>query len=196
VLPARLWGQKPTGGKIEVLIERILDEHRILVHLRASKTPKVGSIFQLGQVNFEVLGRREALFELYCHDAQPVINIIEEIGEIPLPPYLKRAPEALDRERYQTVYSEPKGSVAAPTAGLHFDQALITQLRDKKITIAYLTLHVGAGTFAPVRVEKIAEHRMHSEYLEVSESVCEQVKATQARGNKVIAVGTTSMQLC
>jgi len=194
VIPARLWGQKSTGGKIEALVERILDEHRLLAHVRASKSPKAGSTIVLNQVLFKVLGRLEDLFELQCEDPRPILEVIEAIGEIPLPPYLNRIPDQADSERYQTVYADPKGSVAAPTAGLHFDQTTLNQLRQKGVEIAYLTLHVGSGTFTPVRSEEIKQHKMHTEYLEVSESLCEKVKATRAKGGKVIAVGTTSVR--
>lgn len=193
VIPARLWGQKETGGQVEVLVERILDQHRVLAHVRASKSPKPGTYLQLGNsIRFEMLQRQNDLFELRCDDARPVLEVIEAIGELPLPPYFQREPEESDKERYQTVYALHKGSVAAPTAGLHFDNVLLERLRAQGVHTGYLTLHVGAGTFAPVRVDDIAQHRMHPEYIEVSAELCEQVKATKARGGRVIAVGTTS----
>jgi len=193
VIPARLWGQKDTGGRVEVLVERILDDQCILAHVRASKSPKPGSYLQFSQnIRFKMLSRQEDLFELICESEENVLTVIEKIGELPLPPYFERAPEKKDDERYQTIYADPKGSVAAPTAGLHFDEEIMQQLQQKGVEIAYLTLHVGAGTFAPVRVENIREHRMHSEYIEVSESLCEKIRATKARGGRIIAVGTTT----
>ncbi len=193
VISARLLGHKQSGGKIEVLVERILDQHRILAHVRASKPPKPQSLLLFEKdVTFEVIQRVNELYELRCLDPRPVLDVVEDIGQIPLPPYFQRSPEASDKERYQTVYAEHKGSVAAPTAGLHFDHALIEQLKAKGVEMAYVTLHIGAGTFAPVRVDNIKEHRMHAEYIHVSAEVCEQIKKTKARGGRVIAVGTTS----
>jgi len=190
VIPARLRGEKDTGGKIEMLVERILDDHRVLSHVRASKSPKPGSqIIFNKNIHFEMLARVNDLFELRCLDPRPVLEIIEELGEIPLPPYMNRNPEESDIERYQTIYADPKGSVAAPTAGLHFDNKIMQQI---KAQTAYLTLHVGSGTFLPVRTENILEHHMHAEYLEVSEDLCEKIKTTKSRGGRVIAVGTTS----
>jgi S-adenosylmethionine:tRNA ribosyltransferase-isomerase len=193
VIAARLFGTKETGGRVEVLVERILDHSRILAHVRASKTPKLNSfiLFRDG-IRFEVIGRQHELFELRCTASQPVLTVIEALGEIPLPPYFQRSPEESDKERYQTIYAQHKGSVAAPTAGLHFDVELFQQLQVKGVNIGYVTLHVGAGTFAPVRVEDIEQHRMHAEYIEVSSALCEQIKKTKAQGGRVIAVGTTS----
>ncbi len=193
VISARLFGQKATGGQVEMLIERILDSHRVLAHIRASKSPKPNSKLAFAEnILFTVLQRHDDLFELQCDDPRPVLEVIETIGEIPLPPYFHRAPEASDKERYQTIYAEHKGSVAAPTAGLHFDQHLFQQLQAKGVEIAYVTLHIGAGTFAPVRVDDVTQHKMHAEYVDVSEKLCEQVRATKARGGRVIAVGTTA----
>lgn len=193
VIPARLFGTKETGGRIEMLVERILDQHRVLAHIRASKSPKPQTVLSFADnIRFEVLGRVDDLFELRCLDERPVLHVLEAIGEIPLPHYFRRAPEESDKTRYQTIYAEHKGSVAAPTAGLHFDHELFQVLKKKGIGIAYVTLHIGAGTFAPVRVDDITQHKMHSEHVEVSASVCEQIKATRARGGRVIAVGTTA----
>jgi S-adenosylmethionine:tRNA ribosyltransferase-isomerase len=193
VIPARLIGQKVSGGRVEILVERILDENRILAQVKASKTPKAGSfLLFLPNVRFEVLQRHEDLFELRCEDKRSVLELIEAIGQIPIPPYFARMPDANDKERYQTIYAESKGSVAAPTAGLHFDADLLARLRQKNIEIDFVTLHVGAGTFASVRVEDITQHRMHAEYIEVSAALCEKIKATKARGKRVIAVGTTT----
>jgi S-adenosylmethionine:tRNA ribosyltransferase-isomerase len=193
VIPARLFGQKESGGRVEILVERVLDDHRVLAHVRASKPPKPQTrVLFDDDICLEMVARHDDLFEFRCLDERPVLDVIEAIGQIPLPPYFQREAEASDVANYQTVYAQHKGSVAAPTAGLHFDAALLEALRAKGVGLAYLTLHVGAGTFAPVRVDRIAEHRMHAEYIEVSESVCEQVRQTKARGGRVIAVGTTS----
>ena len=200
VIPARLFGHKQTGGRVEVLVERVLDSRRLLAHVRASKSPKTGSRLILSEtVEAEMLGRAGALFELRLTDAadpaREVMAILDELGHMPLPPYIKREDEYdFDRERYQTVYARRKGAVAAPTAGLHFDNMMLDRLRRQGIETACVTLHVGAGTFQPVRVENIAEHHMHAEWLEVSEQVCAQVAETRARGGRVIAVGTTSVR--
>jgi S-adenosylmethionine:tRNA ribosyltransferase-isomerase len=194
VIPARLLGHKETGGKIEVLVERILDHQRIVGLLRSSKTPKIGSFIHLNNTRFEILARHQDLYELRCVEDKPVLEVIEELGQIPLPPYFQRDAEASDLDRYQTVYAEHKGSVAAPTAGLHFDDAMFAKLKAEGIETAYLTLHVGAGTFMPVRVENIHEHKMHSEYIEVSAGLCEKIKQTKANGGRVIAVGTTTLR--
>ncbi len=193
VIPARLKGQKETGGRVEILVERILNQQQILVHLRASKSPAPGCYLHFAEeIRFKVLGRQHNLFVLECAEQTPVLEVIERLGEIPLPPYLHRPAEEADKERYQTVYAEDKGSVAAPTAGLHFDQPLLKQLRAKGVDLAFLTLHVGAGTFLPVRTANILEHHMHPEYVEVSAAVCEKVRRARARGGRVIAVGTTT----
>jgi S-adenosylmethionine:tRNA ribosyltransferase-isomerase len=193
VIPARMWAHKESGGQVEMLVERILDDHRILAHLRVSKSPKPQSYLLVAEgIRFEVLGRQEDLYELRCEDARTVLEVIERIGAIPLPPYFEREPEESDKERYQTIYAEHKGSVAAPTAGLHFDAAMFTKLQEKGVQIAYLTLHVGAGTFAPVRVEQVEKHHMHSETIQINADLCAKVNAAKARGGRVVAVGTTS----
>lgn len=192
VIPARLYGFKKTGGQVELLVERILDQHRILVKMKVSKKPKTGDLLFFSEVPFEFLCRHDDLFEFYCHDSRHVLQVIESIGEIPLPHYLKRSPDVSDYERYQTIFAEEKGSVAAPTAGLHFDQALLDQLRNQKVEIEFLTLHVGAGTFAPVRAHDITQHQMHAEYIEVNSALCAKIKKTHAEGGRVIAVGTTT----
>lgn len=195
VIPARLFGEKATGGKVEMLLERPLDTHRALVHLRSSKSPKPGTSLHFeGGIEALVEGRREALFELRFLGDTPLIALLEKHGHMPLPPYITREDELSDRERYQTVYARREGAVAAPTAGLHFDDAIMKQLADKGIETAFVTLHVGAGTFQPVRADDIKEHVMHSEWLEVSEQACQVVNAAKARGNRVIAVGTTSVR--
>lgn len=195
VIPARLYGKKASGGKIEILIERLLEDNRALAHIKASKSPKIGTELILGEegnVSVTMLARHDTLFELQFPD--DVLNILNEIGHIPLPPYIDRPDEAQDREVYQTVYSKVPGAVAAPTAGLHFDQPLLEKLKNKGVEMEFVTLHVGAGTFQPVRVENIETHIMHAEYAEVPTSVVDAVLACKARGNKVIAVGTTSVR--
>ncbi len=195
VIPARMFGQKASGGKIEVLVERLIDDKRFLAHIRASKSPKVGTELILeGQVNATMVARHDALFELEVHSEQSVLQVLEEVGHMPLPPYIDRPDEESDKERYQTVYNEKPGAVAAPTAGLHFDEALLEQIKAKGAELAFVTLHVGAGTFQPVRVEEIDDHIMHAEYIEVPAEVVEQIKATKQRGGRVIAVGTTSVR--
>lgn len=195
VIPARLLGQKESGGKVEVLIERVLDEHRVLAHVRASKSPKVDSKLILeGSVEVEMVARQGALFELRFLSEEPVLSLLEQYGHMPLPPYIDRPDEDSDKERYQTVYNRVPGAVAAPTAGLHFDDDILQKLKDKGVQSEFVTLHVGAGTFQPVRVDNILEHQMHSEYAEVSPQVVEAILATKAAGKRVIAVGTTSVR--
>ncbi len=195
VIPARMFGQKASGGKLEVLVERLLDEHRVLAHIRCSKSPKPGTEILLeGKVKATMVARHDALFELEFHGEQSVLSILEDIGHMPLPPYIDRPDEESDKERYQTVYNEKPGAVAAPTAGLHFDDELMVQLKDKGVEFAFVTLHVGAGTFQPVKVDEIADHIMHAEYVEVPAHVVEQINQTKANGGKVIAVGTTSVR--
>ena len=195
VIPARVFGQKATGGRIEVLVERIIDSRHALAHVRASKSPKPGARLILeGGAEVTVTGRREALFEIDFGEAQSVWDVLEAIGHMPLPPYITRADRIDDRDRYQTVYAERPGAVAAPTAGLHFTDTLLAALADKGVETCFVTLHVGAGTFQPVRVDKIEEHRMHAEWVEVTPEVVARVRACRARGGRVIAVGTTSVR--
>ncbi|GHA23468.1 tRNA preQ1(34) S-adenosylmethionine ribosyltransferase-isomerase QueA [Oceanisphaera arctica] len=195
VIPARLFGRKASGGKLEVLIERVLDDKRVLAHVRASKAPKPGTALILDpDVQATMLARHDALFEIEFHDERPVLEILDAVGHMPLPPYIDRPDTDADKERYQTVYNEKPGAVAAPTAGLHFDQPLLDALTAKGAELAFVTLHVGAGTFQPVRVEQVLEHKMHAEYIEVSPQVVAQIEATRARGGRVIAVGTTSVR--
>ncbi|WP_315708101.1 tRNA preQ1(34) S-adenosylmethionine ribosyltransferase-isomerase QueA [Brenneria uluponensis] len=197
VIPARLFGRKASGGKLEVLVERVLDEHRVLAHVRASKAPKPDAVLILGEdesVRATMLARHDALFEIRFDDARDVLTILNDIGHIPLPPYIDRPDEESDRELYQTVYSLRPGAVAAPTAGLHFDEPMLAALCAKGVKMAFVTLHVGAGTFQPVRVETIEEHIMHAEYAEVPQNVVDEVLACKSRGNRVVAVGTTSVR--
>ncbi len=195
VIPARLFGRKDTGGKVEVLVERVLDEYRVLAHVRASKSPKPGSSLLLeGGVRATVTGREDTLFCLSFEGAEPVATLLERHGHMPLPPYIGRADGSEDRERYQTVYAQRQGAVAAPTAGLHFDQCLLDELAAKGIASTFITLHVGAGTFQPVRVDNIAEHQMHKETIEVSAETVAAVQQARARGGRIVAVGTTSVR--
>lgn len=195
VIPARMFGQKASGGKLEILIERILADHSALAHVRASKAPKAGTEIILDQGFTAIMAaRHDALFELHFQGEQTVLEILEQIGHMPLPPYIDRPDENTDKERYQTVYNEKPGAVAAPTAGLHFDEHLLSELKAKGVDFAFVTLHVGAGTFQPVRVDKVEEHHMHSEYAEVPQSVIDQIVAAKARSGRVVAVGTTSVR--
>ncbi len=193
VIPARLWGEKATGGKVEVLIERVTGEHSALAHIRASKSPKPGNQLNFaGGYSAQMVARHDTLFELQF--SAPLLALLDEIGHMPLPPYIERDDTAQDRERYQTVYAQRPGAVAAPTAGLHFDQPMLAQLTAAGVQSAFVTLHVGAGTFQPVRVDEISDHKMHSEWLEVSAEVVDKIAATKAAGGRVIAVGTTSVR--
>lgn len=197
VIPARVYGRKASGGKIEVLVERMLDEKTILAHVRSSKSPKPGTQLFLGEndeFEAEMVARHDALFEIRFVGEQAVLDILNQVGHMPLPPYIDRPDEDSDKERYQTVYNEKPGAVAAPTAGLHFDENILAALKEKGVQTAFVTLHVGAGTFQPVRVENINDHVMHAEYAEVPQEVVDAVLATKARGNRVIAVGTTSVR--
>ena len=195
VIPARIYGRKASGGKVEVLVERLLGKNQVLAHIKASKSPKPGGTLVLeGDVVVSVLGREDALFVLQFHSDLAIIELLEQYGHIPLPPYIKRKDRDQDKQRYQTVYAKTPGAVAAPTAGLHFDESMLAALKDKGVDTAFVTLHVGAGTFQPVRVDNIHEHQMHAEYAEVSTQVCEQITAAKSRGKRIIAVGTTAVR--
>ena len=195
VIPARLFGTKETGGKIEVLVERVLDEKSFLAHVRSSKSPKPGCQLLLeNDVKAEMVQRQGPLFEIKVDSEETVLQILERIGHMPLPPYIDRPDEDADKERYQTVYNKNPGAVAAPTAGLHFDQIILDKLAAKGTDFAFVTLHVGAGTFQPVKVDNILDHQMHSEYAAVSQEVVDKITATRAAGGRVIAVGTTSVR--
>ncbi len=193
VIPARLFGQKDTGGRLEVLVERIVDERRVLAHVRASKSPKPGSrVLIEGGGAASMVARQGELFELLFDE--DVLPLLDRVGHMPLPPYIDRPDDEADRERYQTVYARHAGAVAAPTAGLHFDEALLEAIRAKGVETAFVTLHVGAGTFQPVRVDNLEEHQMHREWLRVGPEVVDAIAACRARGGRVIAVGTTSVR--
>jgi len=195
VIPARLHGQKDSGGRVEVLVERLLEGHEALAHVRASKSPKPGGWLHFEQgVAAQVRGRRGELFHLLFTGCDSVLDALERIGHVPLPPYIDRPDEAADLERYQTVYAREPGAVAAPTAGLHFDQPFLEQLRGQGVDTGFATLHVGAGTFQPVRVDRVEDHHMHSERFRIPEALVEQVAAARARGGRVVAVGTTALR--
>jgi S-adenosylmethionine:tRNA ribosyltransferase-isomerase len=195
VLKARLFGQKATGGQVEVMVERVLGVHEVLAKVRASKTPKPGSSFVIADaVTVEVLGREDEFFHLRFSSGSPVEDILEQYGKLPLPPYITHAAGAEDDERYQTVFAREQGAVAAPTAGLHFDESMLDSLRAQGVDIAYVTLHVGAGTFQPVRAEAVADHVMHSERYTVSQATVEAIRQAKARGGRVVSVGTTSLR--
>jgi S-adenosylmethionine:tRNA ribosyltransferase-isomerase len=193
VIPARFYGVKSTGGKVEFLIERQLDATTFLAHIKTSKALKPGAVVYLPEGFYvEMLDREDDLF--FCRVNGDLDSMLQQIGHIPLPPYISREDETLDLTRYQTVYATHKGSVAAPTAGLHFDNDLLNNIQANGVRIAYSTLHVGAGTFRPVRTEDILEHKMHLERYEVSDALCQAVNETKAAGKRVIAVGTTSLR--
>lgn len=202
VIPARLWGRKATGGKVEVLIERLTGKYSALAHIRASKAPRAGSVIMLsklsvgepGPYQLEVTGRQGDLFCISSTDGHALADVLHDIGHMPLPPYIEREDERADQERYQTIYARREGAVAAPTAGLHFTEALLARIDACGIGRVAVTLHVGAGTFQPVREDEIEQHVMHREFVEVDESVCVAVRATRARGGRVIAVGTTAVR--
>ncbi len=191
VIPARLYGRKESGGRVEVLVERLLAEDTALCHIRASKPPKSGAVILLeGEYTCTVQGRSGELFRLKFQ-SKPVMEVLEAVGHVPLPPYIDRPEAPFDLERYQTVYARKPGAIAAPTAGLHFDEALLERLKSKGAGMAFVTLHVGAGTFQPVRVKDPSQHRMHSEWFEVSAETVAAVELTRTLGGKVVAVGTT-----
>lgn len=194
VIKARLLGQKESGGKVEVLIERILNEHQALAHIRASKAPKPGTrlLFANGSLILTVTARDDALFHIEFD--KPALEALEQFGSLPLPPYITHTAEPADEDRYQTVYAQHPGAVAAPTAGLHFDEQILEQLKTQGIQTAFVTLHVGAGTFQPVRVDRIEDHHMHAERYTVPAATLTAIEQTRARGGRVIAVGTTSVR--
>ncbi|ABE48693.1 S-adenosylmethionine [Methylobacillus flagellatus KT] len=195
VIKARLHGEKLSGGKIEVLVERVLGPFEALAHIRASRAPKPGSILRIADAfEAEMLGRQDDLFHLRILGDLPLLDLLEQHGSLPLPPYITHDAESTDEERYQTVYAREPGAVAAPTAGLHFDNAMLDGLKRLGVNIAYVTLHVGAGTFQPVRVDNISEHKMHSELYSVPQHTVDMIHQTRATGGKVTAVGTTALR--
>ena len=196
VIPARLFGHKDSGGQVEVLVERLLDDTAALVQIRASKPCRPGTILHFGDAgSLEVLARREdGFFEVRAGGHASLACLLEQVGHMPLPPYIERADDSTDFERYQTVYARRPGAVAAPTAGLHFDEAMLAALEARGVLRAFVTLHVGAGTFQPVRVDNIQDHRMHAEYLDVDAVAATTINSARAAGGRVIAVGTTSVR--
>jgi S-adenosylmethionine:tRNA ribosyltransferase-isomerase len=195
VIKARLIGRKATGGQIEVLIERVIDQHEALAQIRASHAPKAGGLLVLGNgIEAEVVERHDDLYRLRFAGDDSVFALLERHGSLPLPPYITHDADAGDESRYQTVYAKAPGAVAAPTAGLHFDAALLDALRARGVGVAYLTLHVGAGTFQPVRTQNLAEHRMHAEWYSLPQETVDALRAARAAGGKVIAAGTTSLR--
>jgi S-adenosylmethionine:tRNA ribosyltransferase-isomerase len=195
VLKARLFGQKSSGGQVEVLVERVTGEHEVLAQVRASKSPKPGSrIVLAGELAVEVLGREDEFFRLRFLSDESVYDLLERYGKLPLPPYITHAAGEEDETRYQTVFAREPGAVAAPTAGLHFDDAMLATLRAQGVRTAHVTLHVGAGTFKPVRAESVSEHVMHSERYSIPQATVDAIRETRARGGRVMAVGTTSLR--
>lgn len=195
VIPARLFARKQSGGHVEILVERIAGSHEAVVQLRASKPTRAGAILSVdgSDAELEVLGREASFFKIRSIGTA-FMDLLEAVGHMPLPPYIERKDETGDRERYQTVYARTPGAVAAPTAGLHFDEAVLQRLADKGVRRGFVTLHVGAGTFQPVRVAQVEDHQMHAERIEVGSTLCAQVAETRARGGRVIAVGTTAVR--
>jgi S-adenosylmethionine:tRNA ribosyltransferase-isomerase len=195
VIPARLFGHKASGGKIEILIERLENDRQALAHIKASKSPKAGSSLTLGNsVVCRVIDRENDLFRLAFETDSTLLELLARIGHIPLPPYITRADDADDLDRYQTLFAKQAGAVAAPTAGLHFDRATLDKLDSKGMEKAFVTLHVGSGTFQPVRVDDLSQHLMHKEYFQVSQQTVDSVKRARARGGRVVAIGTTAVR--
>jgi S-adenosylmethionine:tRNA ribosyltransferase-isomerase len=195
VIKARLFGQKLSGGQLEVLIERVLDVHNAYAQVRASRAPKIGSQFRLADAfDVEVTARHDDLFELRFLNDTPVLDLLEQYGALPLPPYITHTATTEDETRYQTVFGEHLGAVAAPTAGLHFNEEMLASIKDQGVRIAYVTLHVGAGTFQPVRVDQIADHKMHGELYHIPQETADLIMQTKQLGGKITAVGTTVLR--
>ncbi len=195
VIPARLWAQKSTGGRVEIMVERMISASEALVQLRVNRKPAVGSrliVDETGQI--EVIGREGEFWRLRVVAGPEWPELLDRVGHMPLPPYIERGDEALDEDRYQTVFARVPGAVAAPTAGLHFDDAVMDRLHERGVETAWCTLHVGAGTFQPVRAERVEDHTMHAEWLEVGPDLVASVRATKERGRRVVAVGTTAVR--
>ena len=194
VIPARLFGQKDSGGKVEVLIERIVSDYEAFAMIKASRSPKIGSYIILeNKVRLKICDKNAGIYSV-SFESDSVLKVLNEVGHIPLPPYIDREDVKEDANRYQTVYAQNNGAVAAPTAGLHFDESLLSSLKEQGIDHTFLTLHVGAGTFQPVKVENIESHKMHSEYYEISQEVVDKIVKTKAMGGRIIAVGTTAVR--
>ncbi len=194
VIPARLFGKKITGGQVEVFIERLLDDKSAIAFLKTSKRPQLGMAIYFDDLIVKPTARKGMFYLIETQGKTSLTELMDNYGHMPLPPYIQREDELLDKDRYQTVYAQEKGAVAAPTAGLHFDELLLQQIKEKGVNTAFVTLHVGAGTFQPIKTDSIDDHIMHKEWLQVSDEVSELVKQTKANGNKVIAVGTTAVR--
>lgn len=194
VIPARLYGKKDTGGKLEILLERVTGEHSFLAQIRASKAPRIGQSINSDEdelTAMSIVGRQGMFFEVEIQQQGSLFDWFERVGHMPLPPYIERSDDQNDAERYQTVFAEEKGAVAAPTAGLHYSDELLDAIKAKGVRVETITLHVGAGTYQPVKVDSVDDHEMHSEYIEVPQSVCDAIIQTKQQGGRVIAVGTT-----
>ena len=194
VLPARLYGEKESGGKVELLLERIVDENTVLAQIRASKAPQAGTLIRLQEAQIRVLERQGGFYLLQVRSEYSLPDLLHRIGHMPLPPYIQRADKAVDQERYQTVFARYPGAVAAPTAGLHMTNELLARLEALGIGLAKLTLHVGAGTFQPLRVEDFRQHRMHREWIDVKAELCQRIYQTRQQGGRIIALGTTALR--
>jgi S-adenosylmethionine:tRNA ribosyltransferase-isomerase len=195
VIPARLFGHKDSGGKVEVLVERLINNHEALVMIKSSRSPKIGSYVALeNKRSFKICDKKDGIYKV-DFESDSILNVLNEIGHIPLPPYINREDSKEDQSRYQTVYAKNDGAVAVPTAGLHFDEILLSSLENQGINHTFVTLHVGAGTFQPVKVENIESHKMHSEYYEISTETIDKIEQAKALGGRIIAVGTTAVRV-
>ena len=194
VIPARLFGHKASGGKVEIMIERLLSDTQVLAMIKASRAPKIDSFITLENGDKAQIIAKEKGFYTLDFTTNSLLDLLNHVGHMPLPPYIERSDEKADLERYQTVFAEREGAVAAPTAGLHFDDNLLADLKQQGVDSAFVTLHVGAGTFQPVKAEKITEHHMHSEYYEIDQATVDKINDTKAKGGRVVAVGTTAVR--
>lgn len=195
VIKARLFGKKASGGQVEVMVERILDTHQALAYIRASKSPAIGSVLTIADsFEIKVNGRKDNLFMVECLSKQSLSELLDQFGHLPLPPYIEHSADTQDEERYQTVYAKHAGAVAAPTAGLHFDESLLHTLRNKGVHLGFITLHVGAGTFQPVKVDDVADHKMHSERYTIPRETAELIASVKQSGARVTGVGTTALR--
>jgi S-adenosylmethionine:tRNA ribosyltransferase-isomerase len=194
VIPARLFGHKESGGKVEIMIERLLNDRQVLAMIKASRAPQIDSFITLENGEKAQVVSKENGFYTLDFLTDSLLDLLDNVGHIPLPPYIERGDEQADLERYQTVFAKEDGAVAAPTAGLHFDDELLSSLKEKGINHCFVTLHVGAGTFQPVKVDEITDHKMHSEYFEIDQITVDQINQTKKNGGRVIAVGTTAVR--
>ena len=194
VIPARLFGRKASGGKVEIMIERLLNDRQVLAMVKASRAPQIDSYITLENGDKTKVISKENGFYTLSFETDSLLDLLDSVGHIPLPPYIERSDEKADLERYQTVFAKHEGAVAAPTAGLHFDDELLSSLKEKGVNHCFVTLHVGAGTFQPVKADKITDHKMHSEYFEICQTTVDQIKQTKENGGRIIAVGTTAVR--